>query len=560
MGWLTGFSGVSVPEDLLPPHEHPRHTIRDQGLYAQAGGLKETCNGGKMPGGGKFLVTGLGIWEGRTLEQDDWATRLNGSVTVTKDLDGHFVALRWRPGRTEFFSDSAGVRTIYFLERAEGVYFSTRLDWLASCTGPLKIDLDNFSAQWMLPNSMRTSSIVKHVLRLEPGGFAVIEQGHVRLQSRPWKGPTTSLIDSDGTAFTQALRNSVEVKGPLPWSLGLSGGLDSRVLQAFRGNGITHVWGPSDHPDVVISSKLAQTQGVEQNYIQYQLPDVTECIRILRERVSLTQVITPASVTILGKGYSRLHAMGFGVVDGGLGGIARRQLMNRIVFERILCRDSPNRPLSCPRIGKSDIFIEEIQRLMTLRAKEHLNEAWNQLPQNMTVAEKADLLWIRTHLPNAFGFEQNFLDHVCVSYMPYAQPSVLRALMQVPLRLRWHGRLLRSIIRQYSPSLSSFPLVKGTTTYPYRLGTISSVAYAKIKEYPKRPYHDPRPQEFLLHLKEFILDTLRSNSVRSYHAYDQKKLRSMADRFARGDTRCCTQLDWWLAFEMWRKVLSLQLD
>ncbi len=560
MGWLAGFSGVSVPEGSLPSHDHALHTIQDQGLYAEAGGLKETCGSGRIADGAKFLVTGVGIRDGRILEPEDWAKRLDGSLNVAKNLDGHFVALRWRPGRTEFFTDKTGLRTIYFLERSEGVYFSTRLDWLASYTGPLKIDLANFGAQWMLPNSMRTSSVVKHVLRLEPGGYAIIEHGRLYLQSSPWKDSNSSLIDSDGTAFTQALRNSVEVKGPLPWSLGLSGGLDSRVIQAFRGNGITHVWGPPDHPDVVISGKLAQSLGSEQNYIHHQLPDVKECIQTLRERVGLTQVITPASWAVIGQGYRRLHAMGFGVVDGGFGGIARRQLMNRIVLERLLCRDSPNRPLTCPKIGKSDIFVEDIQRLMTQKAEEHLNEAWNKLPQSKTIAEKADLLWILTHLPNSFGFEQNFLDHVCVSYMPYAQPSVLHALMQVPLRLRWHGRLLRNIIREYSPLLSNFPLVKGTIIYPYQLGTISSVGYAKIKKYIGRSYHDPRPIEYILHMKEFILDSLGSYSVRSYHAYDQKKLQSMADRFAKGDTHHCTQVDWWLAFEMWRRVLGLEPD
>ncbi len=62
---------------------------------------------------------------------------------------------------------------------------------------------------------------------------------------------------------------------------------------------------------------------------------------------------------------------------------------------------------------------------------------------------------------------------------------------------------------------------------------VSSVGYATMKKYIGRSYHDPRPLEYILHMKKSILDSLRSYSVRSYHAYDQKKLQSMADRLPR---------------------------
>jgi len=555
MGWLIGFAGTSVPTKLTFQHEYARHTIQEQNLYARAGGIRETCCGGVLPAGGKFLVTGIGIHDGRTLQQEDWATYLSAPQIDIESLDGHFILVRWQPDQIEFFIDPAGIRTLYCIEQPEGLYFSTRLDWLAAHAGPFEINYSDFGAQWILANSICTNSVVQGILRIGPGGSAVIKHGKAHIQSRSWHCDIAQL-DQNGNSYERALRKSLNVNGLNTWSLGLSGGLDSRALFALLGNCYTHIWGPSNHPDVQISNKLTRTQGLEQQRFQPRLPDISQCIDLIRERAGLTQVITPASASVEREAYSQLHDMGFGILDGGFGEIARRQLMNQIVFDRILCRDSPNRSLPFPKTGKSDFFMPEIQRMMVLGAAKDLNAAWLDLPSSMTVADKADMISVRSRLPNFFGFEQNYLDGVCISYMPYAQPSVLRALFQVPLRLRWNGHLLRRFIRQHAPSLTNFPLVKGTIQYPFKLGTISSFTYAQIMKRAGRNYHDPRPHAFMLHMKEFILDTLRSHSVQNYAPYDQDKLQHMADNFARGETRYIGQLDWWLAFDTWRRLLS----
>lgn len=559
MGWLIGFAGVDVPAKLPPQHEQARYHIRETGLHAQAGGPQETCGGGKISGKQMFLVTGLGIHNGRILDRKDWRARLARTLVDLDDLDGHFVVLRWGPNQVELFTDPTGIRTIYCAQTQKGVYFSTRLDWLAKHTGPLEIDYAKFGAQWILPNSIHTTSLVKRILRLEPGGYAIIERGRIKARSRPWKCTITQ-SDRGGYRYELALLKSLEVNGLQSWSLGLSGGLDSRVLLALHGNCSTHVWGPPNHPDVRISQNLCRTAGIEQNYFKNQLPEVNQCIQLIRERVGLTQVITPASAAIERSAYGRLHAMGYGIIDGGFGEIARRQLMNQTVLRRILYRDPPNKPLPCPSTGKSDIFAPDVYQTMALGAQQELNAAWHSLPQLTTVADKADLISVRSRLPNFFGFEQNYLDNVCISYMPYAQPSVLHALFQVPLRLRWNGRMLRRILRKNAPAMSQFPLVKGTIQYPFRLGTISSFTYTQLKKRVKMPYHDPRPQEFMNHMREFVLDTLRSMSVRTCDTYDQAKLQHMTDQFACGDPRHTAQLDWWLAFDTWRRILRAETD
>ncbi len=554
MGWLTGFAGASKPAKLAVQHEQARFDIREPDLYAQAGGPVETCFGGKLPGGGGFFVTGVGIHDDCILQQKDWAALLARTEADLADLDGHFVVLRWQPGKVELLTDSTGVRTVHLLKHPDGVFFSTRLDWLTQYTGPLEIDYAMFGAQWLLANSLDTTSLVKQVVRLGAGGCAVVEHGRLKVNRRPWSCAITQL-DRNGEGYKHALQKALQVDGPKPWSLGLSGGLDSRALLALGKYRSTHVWGPPDHPDVQISTNLARIAEVEQKYIQVQLPEVEHCVALLRERVALTQLITPASATIERIAYGKLHTTGLGVLDGGFGEVARRQLMNQIVFRHALHLDKARISLPRPITGKADFFAPDVHKIMAIGAEDRLNACWQSLPASMTVADKADLLSVRSRLPNFFGLEQNHLDNVCVSYMPYAQPSVLKALFQVPLRLRWHGRLLRKFVRQHALALTHQPLVKGTVRYPFGLGTVSSFAYARMKKKMGFAYRDPRPQDFVNHLHEFLLDTLHNASVRNCDAYDQAKLRLMADSFARGDTGYIGQLDWWLAFEAWRSML-----
>lgn len=554
MGWLTGFAGASKPAKLAVQHDQARFNIREPNLHAQAGGPAETCSGGQLLGGGAFFVTGVGIREGRILQDKDWAALLAQTETDLADLDGHFVVLRWQPGKVELFTDSTGTRTVHLLEHADGVHFSTRLDWLAQYAGPLEIDYAKFGAQWLLANSLDTTSLVKRAIRLGAGGCAVVEHGRLKVRLRPWSCTATQL-DHSGEGYIHALQKALQVSGPKPWSLGLSGGLDSRTLLALGEYRNTHVWGPPDHPDVQISTDLARIAEVEHKYLQIQLPEITHCIALLRERVALTQVITPASATIERIAYGELHKTGLGILDGGFGEIARRQLMNQIVFRRTLSLDKARITLPRTLAGKADFFAPDVHKIMTGGAEDQLNDCWQRLPTSMTTADKADLLSVRSRLPNFFGLEQNYLDSVCVSYMPYAQPSVLRALFRVPLRLRWHGRLLRKLVRQHAFALTHQPLVKGTVRYPFGLGTVSSLAYTRAKKKMGLAYRDPRPRDFINHLREFLLDTLHSASVRDCEAYDQAKLQLMADSFANGDTSHIGQLDWWLAFETWRSML-----
>ncbi|MDH3193959.1 MAG: hypothetical protein OEM40_06545, partial [Acidimicrobiia bacterium] len=167
-----------------------------------------------------------------------------------------------------------------------------------------------------------------------------------------------------------------------------------------------------------------------------------------------------------------------------------------------------------------------------------------------------DLVGVRTRLPNFFGFEQNRLDGLIQNYMPLAQPSLLAAVFRLPLSLRRNGRLVRRIVRSRNPRLTHYPLVKGGVTYPYRLPTVPAFAWTALKSRAGRGYVDLRRLKFLNVVKPFVLDTIYSQDVLESSLYDVSRLRRRIECFFGGRTEFASEVDWWLAFEMWRQSLG----
>ena len=553
MSWLIGCTDPAPSVEVARTHDAPRYGVREPGIYAQAGGLALTCAGGALPDGGSFLVTGLAASEGTVLAPDDWTKRLNPPKPDLRDLDGHFVAFRWRSGRAELFTDPLGVRTVYLKEWRGGALFCTRLDWLANIVGGLDIDFAAFGAHWLLANQLTTESQARHVARLGPGGRAVMERGQLRTTEQPWESEIRP-ADPEGHAFADALSRASRWKGPVAWSLGLSGGLDSRLLLALHTPASAHVWGPPDHPDVEISRRIARSESLRHHVFATPIPKADECLSLLRKRVAHTQVIAPASSVASLDCYSRLHAMGSGVIDGGFGEVARRQFMNRLLTRRAF-RAPPRQIMRHVSIGRANVFAPDIAEIMRTGALAQIAAQWDTLPAAQDPENAVDLLAVRTRLPNFFGLEQNYLDGQAACYMPFAQPSVLKALFQAPLAQRRNGKLFRQIVKRRRPSLAKHPLVKGTVAYPYGLGTYGAYAASALKKRFGRAYSDPRPHRFLQTLKPYILDLTGSADVRNYAPYAPEAIRTLAEAYYRGDLRQAAALDWWLAFEIWRQIL-----
>ncbi len=574
MSWVFGFTGTSLSpalrERLVALHEAPLHRAESPTLYVRAGGLRETCFGGRLPEepDGGWLVVGLGIERHERhctfLDAAAWQQRLAQSTPDFAGLDGHFAALRWRPGRVEAFTDALGTRAVYLAALPGGTAFSTRLDWLAALCGG-EIDFEAFGTHWLTFNQLATTGLIRGVRRLGPGGHATCIGSRLTITEHPWT-PEITEKDTGGRDFARALSALVRPKTAdrRMASLGLSGGLDSRLLLALRFGRMpvfSHVFGSNVNPDVQTAWRIAEGEDFLQYRFYEPVPDAPTCLALLRSQVAQTQAISAASSAMGLRYYEKLHEKRLVMIDGGLGEAARRQFMNRLLQRgrHALGSGNPAAILPYLRARRADVFNADVMATMTQGAQQQIAALWETLPPLDVIGEEnfLDLLGVRTRLPNFFGFEQNRLDGIIQNFMPFAQPSLLQTVFHTPLALRRNGRLFRLLIRARRPSLARYPLVKNGIRYPFRLPTVPAYAWTTLKKTLGLGYADPTRLRFLDTVKPFVLDAVHSHDVRTYAAYNHARLLRLVEGFYNGKTNLAPQIDWWLAFEMWRRVLSV---
>ncbi len=571
MSWILGFSGRRLSPALRARLAalHPAATAVAEGAghYLAAGGLPETCCCGTLPDGASWAVAGLGIRrqaDGCTfLGPDEWRALLAPQEPAFDGLDGHFAAVRVRPGEAACFTDAPGTRTLYLTTLPEGAAFSTRLDWLATLRGDAAIDFEAFGGHWLCSNQLTTEGLVRGIRRLGPDGRARCTAQGIRAADTPWTPPIRD-DDADGAAFAQTLTAFAHPRTGRTLSLGLSGGLDSRLLLALRMDEApvhTHVFGPDDHPDVRVAGHIADGEGLAHRRFHQPVPDADACLALLRDHAAQTHALYAASAVLGLRYYPALHAERVVMIDGGLGGTLRRQSMNRLLHQgrTALRSGDPDAILPYLRVPRADVFNAEATAAMERGFRRQIETAWQTPPGPLEIGDEnfLDLLGVRTRLPNFFGYEQSRLDGVLPNYMPFAQPALLRAAFLTPLALRRDGRLFRRLILARRPSLARYPLVTGGVTYPFGLSTAATFVWTRVKRRLGGAFTDPARLRFLERLKPFALDALHSQAVRSYAAYDQGKLARLVEGFYGGAEDLAGAVDWWLAFELWRRALRV---
>ena len=498
-------------------------------------------------------MVGLGFAQHRLLDNEAWASALSGPPETLRQVDGHFVAAVADKDQVVVRTDQLGTRTLHYAPYAGGYAFSSRLDWIAGLCGGLDVDYDAFGSHWITFNQLSTRSQVQGLSRLGPGGVLTLRGGKAAAAERLWAcdfGDT----DRDGDVFTRALSGYCRPLGMGKVSLGLSGGLDSRLLLAL-GAEHTHVFGPKDHIDVRLAQRIARGEGVPQRHLHQPCGDAEKAWGLLMARSETTQVVSAASSVMDLEQYVALRREGFSIIDGGFGEVARRQFMNRLLrFGKGWAK--PSQVLPHIRVGRAAVFSKDAQAAMTRGALRDITFQRDALPNGINPEDAADLIGVRTRLPNFFGLEQNRLDHLAACLMPFAQPSVLRALFRLPLVLRRNGTLFKRLIRSRRPGLARYPLVKGATVYPFRLPTLGAHLVSRFKKKAGLAYRDPRPHQYLEAVKPYALDLVHATDVRTYAAYDYQRLKRLVLGYYEGQTALAGSVDWWLAFELWRQTLK----
>lgn len=571
MSWIFGVSesGRNGNIENSPDHGRTLFRLNRPGLVLEAGGNPRTCFFESSANGESgWIVVGTGIRSenshGAIMTATDWGAQIEKLPSAVERTDGHFVALRWKGNKLECFTDQLGLRSFYFAGIDGATVFSTRLDWVAQSTGRNSVDMSSLGSAWLLFNQIGYESLVSGIERLGPGGDAVFEKGTLKTsKTRPWFSANVGRPPGGAMAVLPPIIDAAFSTPDIP-SLGLSGGLDSRLMLAllkdYGKEFITHNFGNAGDPDSYVPSRIARDFGVEHNHLDIPLPDVRECIALGRSYVARTFLTEPFTTMMRLRNVSLLGEAGRLMVDGGYGEMARRVFLNRIVRSgqsTITARDIP-RLTALTRSHRSDIFNQDVIKDLESNAGVSIGKAIDSMPavEKYRIGNFVDLFSIRYRIPNQAGPEQALLDEVVRNYMPLAQPSFLRAVLATPVRERVRSAIYKSFIRKTYPKLTRYPLVKSGMTYPFRLSGEYSWLFMKLKAKTGKRFHDPSPDRILGHIKEYVLDLVHSRSVREYELYDAKKIAGSVEGYYRGNTGLSSEVDWWLSFELWRQSLD----
>ena len=572
MSWIFSISKTQKPDHEVSSyyHETPLHSISTPRFYLAVGGNPDTVfwenNKERLTG---WAVVGIGILNKEShasiLKHNDWAQLISQKSFDATSLDGHFVAIRWNNNQLECFTDQLGLRTVYFTTYPQGVCISTRLDWLARTTGREEIDFESLGDRWLMFNQVSYDSCLVGIGRIGPQGRATFKDGVVTESTNtPW---LPSFEPQTASAALDTLKTFVEcaLNYPLTPSLGLSGGLDSRLLLSLltsssTGRYVTHTFGDPRDPDVRVAKQITSTLRIPHQLFNEPIPAAEKSISAICSYVAQTLLIEPATSFLKLRYYPILREEGRMMIDGGFGEIARRQYLNRLVRlggSALRTRDT-SRVFSLMRSGRADIFSREATILLKNGARRSLDKALSEMPaiEKIGVENFADLFALRTRIPNYGAPEQARLDGDVLNFMPLVQPSFLRAVFGIPTKLRSNARLYFGFIRKLNPSLAQFPLANSDNTYPFGLSSNLSWLVTKIKSRLGGGGTDPNPHSLLSNLKEYVLDVAHSSVVVTNSMYDSRKVTEAVTKYYQGELNQRNTVDWWLTFELWKRSLS----
>jgi hypothetical protein len=453
------------------------------------------------------------------------------------------------------------LRTMYVARTQFGWTFSTQLHRLALQRRESSIDWSAFGSRWLCLQQCSHDSPVRGIYKIPPNGSARITNGTISVGSAPW----LFCGEQPGSfrPIEPTLRNMITVRNR-PLFLGLSGGLDSRVLLSLlvssKSNFTAYSFGTMDDPDVVLAQRICRSDSIPFTLISEPFPSADDCIAMLHEYVQKTNLIEGASSSVRLRYYARLDGNGAVMIDGGNGEILRRQFLQRFVLRGRddLIHRRTERLFPLFTLHRADIFTDEILSQMHTGAVNDLDRSFRSLPppDEIGVENFLDAWTVTMRIPVVACDEQARIDEYVPNFMPFSQPDILQNALHLPLNQRRNNRISKKIIRTNAPSLTRYPLIKNGITYPYRFTTLQSRIWTALRSKFGVQNNTSQLHHYLEAIKEFVLDTVHSRTVQHYVPYDYQKIQQLATSYYSGNRSKGHQLNWWIAFDVWRRAVE----
>jgi len=330
MGWITGVISYTKINDLIFSKNIDTENVlihNSNKMHFYAGDNNQNLFYSEK---NKWLVDGIGLTNGqhnKILNRNDWDNLLNQKdfEDKLKQLNGHFIVIKWSNNKVAFYTDVLGLREISLLKTKNGVFFSTNAAWLSKFTD-LELNFTEFGSRWMLFNQISDRSIFNNVIRVVGGKTATVDldDNNILINDYHWL-PLNSQTEFRIDEYSYKFGSLINLKLPKTHhiSLSLSGGMDSRVILSFllRDNISfdTHTFGNPNHPDSLIAKKIADRFKLKHEQINLGLPDKDKIINDISDYTSQTLVNNAASAVLQLQNYRKLIGRDIVLVDGGFG-------------------------------------------------------------------------------------------------------------------------------------------------------------------------------------------------------------------------------------------------
>lgn len=565
-GWIFGFyAKTKIPEHKSAEIEKllPQHSIKSINpnfciYFNQSKNTFYNINS-------QWLINGIGVCDSgskyKLMDQSDWENFFISPGSI--ELSGHFIKISWDYSAIRISNDRIGLKTIYYLEAKDEIYFSTNLGILLRFLHNPEIDLSVFGSKWLLFNPLNYNSFIKGIKKLQPNSELYIGENGLKITTKEYGFLTDSYPVEK---FFDELNKLINIQIPENYqiSFGLSGGLDSRLLLALfyksKREINLHSFGFEYENDVKIASALAYKLNIEHKVLKSDLNDQV-IIDLMPEYISQNELIEPASTFLRLYKLNDVYFENKIILDGANGEIYRRQFLNRLYYAGIkpVMDKNVGRIFSALRFNRADIFKDDVYNILADGAKEDILECLDKMPDVKSVGLEnyLDLLNIRTRFANYFGPEQMRLDSFIISVMPYINDNLLKNVFGLSLKEKNNSRLYIGYLRKIGAPFSSIPLVKGDTTYPFGLSKIQSAVYTRLKGRLLSNHQKSPVVEFYNHTENHVKELLLDNSTLACSYYDSGKIQKIVQDFYSGDKNNAVKLDWLFSFELFRRNLLL---
>jgi len=563
MSWFFGYTGnyngkVENSLKLLNPGSYRTHSGEGIKILFSRSGKNLLSNFSDNTG---MIICGI------LLTNDEHCTPdFINNLLHKKAYDGHYAGISFTGSSTTLFNDGLGLRDIYYIQTEGNTVFSTRQDFITRLIEMPEINVDEFSSLWVLPHKISWGSLIKGIKRLGPGGYLTIEKGEHSFKRNAWNPDRY-------TATPEDFRDALEKAALFPAgknnkiNLGLSGGIDSRVLlqilcSSDYSDWTTHTFGHKAMPDAELSERITSELKIKHYFLEQK--SLTAFDILNNKLYPQLELSSPIAGMINYSFFKYLDETGYTIIDGGNGEIFRRAFLNRFLLtakDTLMNKDIEGIYNHLKR-EKADIFSEAFNTELKGKACSAIADFMDEMKSpGETGAELwADLFFIKTKAAAISGPSQAILDDIAVSYMPFVQASVMNSGFALNPDERNNGRLFMKLITSGKANLKKFPLVKDNIYYPFTTSLFLSRVIQKAKRKLGYVYNDNSKINAILLLEEFAKDRLNSQDVKSFAMYDYSKLNRLVTGFYDDKrTELFSQVDWWLSFEIWRERLGNKL-